>query len=58
MAFPPYKFARTPHGAQANLVLFLMRRDDIAETIKFANATLPPTQTTARQPSRSVAPKV
>jgi hypothetical protein len=50
MAFPPYTVARMSRGAQPNVVLFLMRRDDITETIKFANATLLPTQTTARQP--------
>jgi hypothetical protein len=55
--FPPYTVARMPHGAQPNLSLFLMRRDDIAETIKFADATLLPTHTPPRQPSPRVAPR-
>jgi hypothetical protein len=43
MAFPPYTVAKMPHGAQPNLVLFLMRHD-IVETFKFADATLVPSQ--------------
>jgi hypothetical protein len=37
MAFPLYTVARMPHGAQPCLVLFLVRRDNIAD------ATLLPT---------------